>query len=155
MTMLRNVDWTHSPEGPRSVLTVLLALSGLVYFGVVTLTSVLAPYRFAIPYAVPIFDTPFVLAAIGVGYLCWERHRVRQDARSASLGGALWLAGLLGVAPILAQPAYSSSHRVNPGIAPYFFFLSELACFVGGALAASLDDPQLPLQDRGHPSKAA
>src|SRR5206468_10000681 len=98
MTMLRNVDWTRSPEGPRSVLTVLLALSGLVYFGVVTLTSVLAPYRFAIPYAVPIFDTPFVLAAIGVGYLCWERHRVRQDVRSASLGGALWLAGLLGVA---------------------------------------------------------
>src|SRR5947208_7422751 len=52
MRMLRNVDWTRSPEGPRSVLTVLLALSGLVYFGVVTLTSVLAPYRFAISYAV-------------------------------------------------------------------------------------------------------
>src|SRR5437870_383759 len=66
MTMLRNVDWTRGPEGPRSVLTVLLALSGLVYFGVVTLTSVLAPYRFAIPYAVPIFDSPFVLAVIVV-----------------------------------------------------------------------------------------
>src|SRR6059036_4061327 len=148
MTMLRNVDWTRSPEGPRSVLTVLLALSGLVYFGVVTLTSVLAPYRFAIPYAVPIFDTPFVLAAIGVGYLCWERHRVRQDVRSASLGGALWLAGLLGVAHILAQPDYSSTLGVNPGIAPYFFFLSYLAGFVGVALAASLADRQLPLSDR-------
>jgi len=146
--MLRNVDWTRSPEGPRSVLTVLLALSGLVYFGVVTLTSVLAPYRFAIPYAVPIFDTPFVLAAIGVGYLCWERHRVRQDVRSASLGGALWLAGLLGVAHILAQPDYSSTLGVNPGIAPYFFFLSYLAGFVGVALAASLADRQLPLSDR-------
>jgi len=148
MTMLRNVDWTRGPEGPRSVLTVLLALSGLVYFGVVTLTSVLAPYRFAIPYAVPIFDTPFVLAAIGVGYLCWERHRVRQDVRSASLGGALWLAGLLGVAHILAQPDYSSTAGVNPGIAPYFFFLSYLAGFVGVALAASLADRQLPLSDR-------
>src|SRR2546428_144242 len=148
MTMLRNVDWTHSPEGPRSVLTVLLALSGLVYFGVVTLTSVFAPYRFAIPYAVPIFDTPFVLAAIGVGYLCWERHRVRQDVRSASLGGALWLAGLLGVAHIVAQPDYSSTAGVNPGIAPYFFLLSYLAGFVGVALAAHSADRQLPLSDR-------
>src|SRR2546422_10935312 len=90
------------------------------------ISSVLAPYRFAIPYAVPIFDTPFVLAAIGVGYLCWERHRVRQDVRSASLGGALWLAGLLGVAHIVAQPDYSSTAGVNPGIAPYFFLLSYL-----------------------------
>src|SRR2546428_11592385 len=113
MTMLRNVDWTHSPEGPRSVLTVLLALSGLVYFGVVTLTSVLPPYRFAIPYAVPIFDTPFVLAAIGVGYLCWERHRVRQDVRSASLGGALRPAGPPGVAHTPPQPDYPRTARVH------------------------------------------
>src|SRR3989475_3528860 len=148
MTMLRNVDWTHSPEGPRSVLTVLLAPSGLVYSGVVTLTSVFAPYRFAIPYAVPIFDTPFVLAAIGVGYLCWERHRVRQDVRSASLGGALWLAGLLGVPHIVAQPDSSSTAGVNPGIAPYFCLLSYLAGFVGVALAAHSADRQLPLSDR-------
>src|SRR5256886_5174745 len=148
MTMLRNVDWTRGPEGPRSVLTVLLALSGLVYFGVVTLTSVFAPYRFAIPYAVPIFDTPFVLAAIGVGYLCWERHRVRQDVRSASLGGALWLAGLLGVAHIVAQPDYSSTARVNPGLAPYLLLLSYLAGLLGVAPPASLPDRTLPLGTR-------
>src|SRR5207249_11137988 len=90
VTMRRDVDWTRGPERPRPMPTVLLALSGLVYFGLLIFTSVLAPYRFPIPYAVPIFDTPFVLAAIGVGYLCWERHRLRQDLRSASLGGALW-----------------------------------------------------------------
>src|SRR5256886_11486754 len=137
MTMLRNVDWTRGPEGPRSVLTVLLALSGLVYFGVVTLTSLLAPYRFAIPYAVPIFDTPFVLAAIGVGYLCWERHRVRQDVRSASLGAALWLAGLLGAAPIPAQPGSPRTAASNPGLPPDFFFLPNLPRFSRLALPAS------------------
>src|SRR5439155_27308033 len=78
MTMLRNVDWTRGPEGPRYVLTVLLALSGLVYFCVVTLTSVRSPYRFAIPYSVSIFHSTFVLAAIAVVSLCWARHRVRQ-----------------------------------------------------------------------------
>src|SRR5437870_13714155 len=120
------------------MLTALFGLLGLVYFGILIFTSVLAPYRFPMPYAVPIFDTPFVLAAIGVGYLCWERHRVRQEVRSASLGGALWLAGLLGVAHILAQADYSSTVGVTPGIAPYFFFLSSLAGFVGVAVAASV-----------------
>src|SRR5437773_4833726 len=84
MTMLRNVDWTRGPEGPRSVLTVLLALSGLVYFGVVTLTSVLAPYRFAISYAVLILEKQIFLSVIGVGYICLARLRVRHDLRSAS-----------------------------------------------------------------------
>src|SRR5207247_11033542 len=120
-----------SPSPQPLLLPLLVALSRLFHFDVRTLPSVLAPYRFAIPYAVPIFDTPFVLAAIGVRYLCWERHRVRQDVRSASLGGALWLAGLLGVAHILTQPDYSSALGVSPGIAPYFFFLSYLAGFVG------------------------
>src|SRR5436309_14143336 len=74
MTMLRNVDWTRSPEGPRSVLTVLLALSGLVYFRLVTLTSLLPHYRFAIPCAVPILYTPFILAVIVPAYLSWQLH---------------------------------------------------------------------------------
>ena len=114
------------------MLTALFGLLGLVYFGILIFTSVLAPYRFPMPYAVPIFDTPFVLAAIGVGYLCWERHRLRQDLRSASLGGALWLAGLLGVAHILAQPDYPSTAGVEPGVAPYFLFLP---CFLTNQLS--------------------
>jgi len=146
--MRRDVDWPRGPERPRPMPSILLALSGLVYFGLLIFTSVLAPYRFPIPYAVPIFDTPFVLAAIGVGYLCWERHRLRQDLRSASLGGALWLAGLLGVAHILAQPDYPSTVGVEPGVAPYFLFLSYLAGFVGVALASSFADRQLSLSDR-------
>ena len=128
--------------------TVLLALLGLVYFGVLTFTSVLAPYRFPIPYAVPIFDTPFILGAIGVGYLCWERHRFRQDARSVALGSGLWLAGLLALAHILAQPDYPSVAGVNPGLAPYFLFLSYLAGFVGVGLAAYFASRRLPLRDR-------
>jgi len=51
----------------------------LVWFG----WGALLP-RFPTPYAVPIFDVPFALVAVGIGYLCLERHRLRQDARSAA-----------------------------------------------------------------------
>lgn len=130
------------------VLILLLPLLGLAYFGVLIFSTLLAPYRFPIPYAVPIFDTPFVLAAIAVGYLCWERHRLRQDVRSAVLGGSLWLAALLGMAHILTQPDYPSTPGVDPGVAPYFFFLSYLAAFTGVALAGHWPDRRVPLSDR-------
>src|SRR5207244_12385493 len=96
----------------------------------------------------PLLTTPCFTASTGLLPHCSYPHRVRHDLRSASLGSALWLPGLLGVAHILAQPDYSSTLGVNPGIAPYFFFLSYLAGFVGVALAASLADRQLPLSDR-------
>src|SRR5438093_7689180 len=106
------------------------------------------PYRFVIPYAVPIFDTPFALVAIGIGYLCLERHRLRQDVRSAGLGTTLGLTALLALAHILAQPDYPGTPGVNAGIAPYFFFLSYLAGLAGIGLAAHCGDRSFQLTDR-------
>src|SRR5205814_1758580 len=83
--------------------------------------------RFPTPYAVPIFDVPFALVAVGVAYLCLERHRLRQDARSAGMGTTLWLTALLALAHVFAQPDYPANPGVNPGIAPYFCFLSYFA----------------------------
>ena len=77
------------------------------------------------PFAIPIFDTPFALVAIGVGYLCLERHRLRQDLESAAIGVTLWLTALLAFAHILAQPDYPANPGVNPGIAPYYFFYAH------------------------------
>src|SRR5262249_58938357 len=85
------------------LLLMLVATVGLAYEAVLLFTSVLTPYRFPIPYAVPIFDTPFVLVATGIGYLCLERHRLRQDFQSAAIGTSLWLAALLAIAHILTQ----------------------------------------------------
>src|SRR5206468_6505 len=106
------------------------------------------PRRFAIPYAVPIFDTPFALVAVGIGYLCLERHRLRQDVRSAGMGSTLWLTALLALAHILAQPDYPGTPGVNAGIAPYFFFLSYLAGLAGIGLAAHYGDRSFQLTDR-------
>jgi hypothetical protein len=44
--------------------------------------------------------------AIGVAYLCLERHRLRQDVESAVLGMTLWVMGLLALAHIFTQPDY-------------------------------------------------
>src|SRR5882724_6025903 len=89
-------DAVHSLAPGRRVplLLVLVATVGLAYEALLLFTSFLAPYRFPIPYAVPIFDTPFVLVAAGIGYLCLERHRLRQDFQSAAIGISLWLAAL-------------------------------------------------------------
>ena len=76
-----------------------------------------------------------MLGAIGVGYLCVERHRVRHDMQSAALGVSLWLAALLALAHILAQPDYPGAPGINPGVAPYLFFGSYLVAFGGVALA--------------------
>src|SRR2546422_4474912 len=105
--------------------------------------------RFPTPYAVPIFDVPFALVAIGIGYLCLERHRLRQDARSAGMGTSLWLTALLALSHVLAQPDYPANPGVNAGIAPYFFFLSYFAGLVGIGLAAHCGERGFPLTGRG------
>src|SRR5262250_871968 len=91
------------------LLLLLVAMVGLAYEAVLAFTSVLAPYRFPIPYAVPLFDIPFVLVATGIAYLCRERHRVRQDFQSAALGTSLFMAALLATGHILTQPDIRSS----------------------------------------------
>src|SRR6267142_1731960 len=105
--------------------------------------------RFPTPYAVPIFDVPFALVAVGIGYLCLERHRLRQDARSAGMGTTLWLTALLALSHVLAQPDYPANPGVNAGIAPYFFFLSYFAGLAGIGLAAHCGERGFPLTGRG------
>src|SRR5437867_351429 len=125
-----------------------LTLIALAYEAALVLVAALRDYRLPIPYAVPIFDMPFVFVGIGVGYLCLERHRVRQDFGSAALGASLWLAALLAAAHILAQPDYPISPGVDAGIAPYFFFLSYLSALAGIALATYWGGRPLPMSDR-------
>ena len=144
-------DAIHPPApGQRvPILLLLVATLGLAYEAILLFTSFLAPYRFPIPYAVPIFDTPFVLVATGIGYLCLERHRMRQDFQSAAIGMSLWVAALLAAGHILTQPDYPFAQGVNPGIAPYLFFSSYLAALLGVALGTHHADRQLPLGERG------
>jgi signal transduction histidine kinase/ActR/RegA family two-component response regulator len=136
--------------GRESLYVPLLLVVGLavVYEIVLLFTSVFEPSRFRTPFAIPIFDTPFALVAIGVGYLCLERHRLRQDLESAAIGTTLWLTALLAFAHILAQPDYPANPGVNPGIAPYFFFACFFAGFAGIGLAAHHGDRPFPLTDR-------
>src|SRR3989442_11056345 len=131
----------------RSILLLATALVAILYEAILLFTPLLGPYRFPIPYAVPIFDSPFALMAIGVAYLCLERHRLRQDAQSAVLGMTLWVAGLLAVAHIFAQPDYPGVPGVNAGVAPYFFFLSYFFALMGLALATHYGDRELRLTD--------
>jgi signal transduction histidine kinase/CheY-like chemotaxis protein len=131
-----------------SLLLLFLVLAGTGYFAVLIFTSLLHPFRFPTPYAVPIFDSPFVLAGLAVGYLGLERHRLLQDFRSASLGMMLWLAAILALAHVGAQPDYPGTPGVNPGVAPYFFLLSYLAGFASIGLATHFGHRQLPLRDR-------
>ena len=129
-------------------LALAIALSGL-YEGILLFTPLLDAYRFRTPYAIPLFDIPFSLVAMGIGYLCLERHRLRQDIQSASVGVTLWLTALLAVAHIAAQPDYPDHPGVNPGTAPYFFFACFFAGLVGIGLAARLGDRPFPLTGRG------
>ena len=133
-----------------SHLPLLLVVAGAAaYEAVLLLTSGAdLPYRFPTPFAIPIFDTPFALVAIGVGYLCLERHRLRQDLESAAIGITLWLTALLAFAHILAQPDYPVNPGVNPGIAPYFFFACFFVGLAGIGLAAHHGDRPFPLTDR-------
>jgi signal transduction histidine kinase/ActR/RegA family two-component response regulator len=130
------------------VLLLWLMLVTLAYEAALLLVPALRDYRLPIPYAVPIFDMPFVFVGIGVGYLCLERHRVRQDFGSAALGASLWLAALLAAAHILAQPDYPISPGVDAGIAPYFFFLSYLSALAGIGLATYYGGRPMPMSDR-------
>jgi signal transduction histidine kinase len=131
-----------------SPFVILIVLAGLVYEAVLFFTTLLAPYRFPIPYAVPIFDTPFALVGLGVAYLCLERHRLRQDVQSVALGATLWLTGLLALAHIFAQPDYPGTPGVHGGVAPYFFALTYLGSFAGIALSTYYGRRPLPLTDR-------
>jgi signal transduction histidine kinase/ActR/RegA family two-component response regulator len=131
-----------------SPLVVLVMLAGLGYAAVLLFTGVLAPYRFPIPYAVPIFDTPFALVGLGVAYLCLERHRLRQDFQSAALGMTLWVTGLLALAHIFAQPDYPGTPGVHAGVAPYFYSLTYLGAFVGIALSTHYGRRPLRLTDQ-------
>src|SRR5262245_34115458 len=136
----------------ESLYVPLILVVGLavVYELVLVFTSALDPIqiRFRTPFAIPIFDTPFALVAIGVGYLCLERHRLRQDLESAAIGITLWITALFAFAHILAQPDYPANPGVNPGIAPYFFFASFFIGLAGVGLAAQHGDRPFPLTGR-------
>ena len=139
------------PRSGTTVLSppVLIALfTGLIYVAILLLTKLLVTYRFPVPYAVPIFDTPFALVGLGVAYLCLERHRVRHDVQSAALGSTLWVTGLLALAHIFAQPDYPGTPGVHAGVAPYFFVLTYLGAFAGIALATHYGHRPLRLTDR-------
>src|SRR5262249_30726196 len=85
---------------------------------------------------------------IGIGYLCLERHRLRQDLESAALGITLWLTALLAIAHIAAQPDYPANPGVNPGLAPYYFFACFFVGLAGIALAAQHGVRPFLLTDR-------
>ena len=124
------------------------AVFGLVYELSIVFAGGRIARPLATPYAVPIFDTPFALVAVGVGYLCLERHRLRQDFRSAGMGVTLWLTALLALAHILAQPDYPANPGVNAGIAPYFFLLSYLTGLAGIGLAGHFGERAFALAER-------
>src|SRR2546425_281268 len=124
------------------------AVFGLVYELSIVFAGGRIASPLATPYAVPIFDTPFALVAVGVGYLCLERHRLRQDFRSAGMGITLWLTALLALAHILAQPDYPANPGVNAGIAPYFFLLSYLTGLAGIGLAGHFGERAFALAER-------
>src|SRR5438105_7879992 len=137
-------------QGPLNLpLWFVVALAAVYEAWILTRSGPTTPYRYPTPFAIPIFDTPFALVAIGIGYLCLERHRLRQDLESAAIGVTLWLTSLLPSAHILAQPDYPANPCVNPGIAPYYFFACFFAGFLGIGLAAHHGDRPFPLTDRG------
>jgi GAF domain-containing protein len=133
----------------RVLLVVFCVAIGVAYEALIWSGWAALMPRFPTPYAVPIFDVPFALVAVGIGYLCLERHRLRQDGRSAGMGTTLWLTALLALSHVLAQPDYPANPGVNAGIAPYFFFLSYFAGLAGIGLAAHCGECSFPLTGRG------
>src|SRR5262245_28680487 len=127
---------------------VLVVALAVLYEAALGFTSLLDPYRFRTPYAIPTFDTPFALVAIGIGYLCLERHRMRQDLESVAIGATLWMTALLAIAHIAAQPDYPANPGVNPGVAPYYFFACFFAGLAGIGLGARYGERPLSLTDR-------
>ena len=109
--------------GPRVYVVLLYVVIGVLYESLLWFGWGATVPRFPTPYAVPIFDGPFALVAEGIAYLCLERHRLRQDARSAGLGTTLWLTALLALSHVLAQPDYPANPGINAGIAPFLPFL--------------------------------
>jgi signal transduction histidine kinase len=131
-----------------SPLVMVIAFAGVVYEVVLASTSLLTSYRFPIPYAVPIFDMPFALVGLGIGYLAFERHRLRQDFQSVALGATLWLTGLLAIAHIFVQPDNPGAPNVPAAVAPYFFALSYLGTFMAVALSTVSRQRPFRLSDR-------
>jgi len=123
----------------RRVFIVLLCVAaGVLYESLVWFGWGAMMPRFPTPYAVPIFDVPFALVAVGVAYLCLERHRLRQDARSAGMGTTLWLTALLALAHTpfgrVLQAIRWNEPRVNAlGFDTYLHKLASFA--VAGAVA--------------------
>src|SRR5256885_14560102 len=142
-------------SAPRVLLVLLYVTVGVLYESLVWFGSGAITPRFPTPYAVPIFDTPFALVAVGVGYLCLERHRLRQDFRSAGMGVTLWLTALLALAHILAQPDYPANPGVNAGIAPYFFLLSYLTGLAATVLPRHFGERASALAERPRLTMAA
>jgi signal transduction histidine kinase/ActR/RegA family two-component response regulator len=132
-----------------TVLVIAATVAAMAYEVMPFLMRLLDGYRFDAPYAVPAMDAPFAILAIGVGYLCLERHRLRNDVQSAALGNMLWLAALLTIAHILAQPDNSLTAGALTPMAPYLFLSSYLAVFLGIGLATHGGDRPFPLSDRG------
>jgi signal transduction histidine kinase/ActR/RegA family two-component response regulator len=131
------------------ILATVAGVATVAYGAAPLLTHLLDGYLFHAPYAIPAMDAPFAIVAIGVGYLCLERHRLRNDVQSAALGNMLWLAALLTVAHILSQPDNSVTGGMPAGVAPYLFLSSYLAVFLGVGLATHGGGRPCPLSDRG------
>jgi signal transduction histidine kinase/CheY-like chemotaxis protein len=148
VTSHHRVGGDHTPPGTsrsgtfrprlRSLLTLVLtvaAVGAMAYGATPVLTRLVEEYRFRAPYAVTALEAPFAIVAIGVGYLCLERHRLRNDLQSAALGNMLWLAALLTVAHMLTISDDAIASGMPPGVASALFLSSYLAVFVGVGLA--------------------
>ncbi|MBI3825886.1 MAG: GAF domain-containing protein [Candidatus Rokubacteria bacterium] len=136
------------------LLAALLAF-GLAYLVVLLATRWLDGPWLVMPYAVPVLGAPFVVLAFVIGYACLERHRVRNDRRSAALGAVLGLAGLLSMAHIATRPDYPTGPGFDSSVSPYFLLLSYLASFAAVALAARAGDRAYRLTDRDRAAMAA
>ena len=146
---------TSSPRPSRSrtlsFFTLLLtagAVAAVAYRATPFLTRLFESYRFRAPSAVTALEAPFAIVAIGVGYLCFERHRLRNDFQSAALGNMLWLAALLTVAHVLTQPNDTLGVGLPAEVASSLFLSSYLAVFLGVGLATHGGARPFVLHDR-------
>lgn len=104
--------------------------------------------RFPLPWAVPIYEGPFAVASLAAGYLCFQRHRLREDVGSAALGVGLWVTTVFTVSHMLSQPDYGWRSFLPPPVAPAFLFLAYTAFFMSLGLSAYVGRRRLPLTDR-------
>jgi signal transduction histidine kinase len=134
--------------GPgRAALVAVLAWLGLAYHATLAFWPALAAFRLPAPHAVAVFDVPFGLVAMGVAYLCLERHRLRRDVRSAALGVTLWLAALLALARVLVEADYPGPVGHDDALASCLLMLSYLVALAGVGLATHRGESPLPLHN--------